>query len=152
MSTAISDLYDGISSILTATFAAPTYKEMVNPYVPELNDALILARGYGFIIGEKSARNDKLGRHEGFDARIEVVQTIVNRGTDRDITIRKTAEKNLLEDQYNLIDYFRLNTAPIAKVWDISYVSDNGLEFVFTDKQNYVMIKTVLRAIYSESC
>jgi hypothetical protein len=37
-------------------------------------------------------------------------------------------------------------------VWDISYESDAGLEFVFTDKQNYVMIRTTLRAIFSESC
>jgi len=150
---AISDLYSGMVSILAATFAAPTYKKLVNPYVPELNnDTLSLARGYGFLIGPKSARADKLGRHEGFEAQIEVIQTIINRGTDRDITIRETAEKALLEDQYTLIDYFRINTAPIAKVWDISYVSDNGLEFVFTEKQNYVMIRTTLRAIFSESC
>lgn len=149
---AVSDLYDGMVTILSTTFATPTYKKLVNPYVPELNDALSLARGYGFFIGPKTARQDKLGRHEGFEAQIEVVQTIINRGTDRDITIRETAEKTLLEDQYTLIDYFRLNTAPIAKVWDISYISDNGLEFVFTEKQNYVMIRTTLRAIFSESC
>jgi hypothetical protein len=152
MSTAITALYDGMVTILGNTFAAPTYKKLVNPYVPELNDALSLARGYGFIIGPKQARPDKLGRYEGFNAEITVIQTIINRGTDRDITIRETAEKNLLEDQFNLIDYFRLNTAPISKIWDISYESDNGLEFVFTDKQNYVMIRTTLRAIFSESC
>ena len=153
MSTAITTLYDGMVTILGATFTAPTYKKLVNPYVPELNnDTLSLARGYGFFIGAKAARQDKLGRHEGFNADIEVIQTIINRGTDRDVTIRETAEKLLLEDQYTLIDYFRLNTAPIAKVWDISYVSDNGLEFVFTEKQNYVMIRTTLRAIFSESC
>lgn len=149
---AVSDLYDGMVTILSATFATPTYKKLVNPYVPELNDALSLARGYGFFIGPKTARADKLGRHEGFEAQIEVVQTIINRGTDRDITIREAAEKLLLEDQYTLVDYFRLNTATIAKVWDISYISDNGLEFVFTEKQNYVMIRTTLRAIFSESC
>lgn len=149
---AVSDLYDGLVTIMGTLFTAPTYKELVNPYVPELNDTLALARGYSFIIGPKTARADKLGRHEGFECEIEVVQTIINRGTERDLTIRRTAEKNLLEDQYNLIDYFRQNTAPIAKVWDISYVSDNGFEFVLTEKQNYVMIRTTLRAIFSESC
>jgi hypothetical protein len=152
MSTAVSDLYDGLVTILSTTFASPTYKELVNPYVPELNnDTLALARGYGFFIGPKSVV-PKLGRHEGFNAEITVVQTIAQRGTERDTIIRRTAEKNLLEDQYLLIDYFRQNTAPIAKVWDISYESDNGLEFVYTDKQNYVMIRTTLRAIFSESC
>jgi len=150
--TAVSDLYDGMITILAANFAAPTYKKLVNPYDIELNDALALARGYGFFMGPKSSRADKLGRHEGFEAQIEVVQTIINRGTERDTAIRETAEKNLLEDQYTLIDYLRLNTAPIAKVWDISYVSDLGFEPVFTDKQNYVMIRTTLRAIFSESC
>jgi hypothetical protein len=149
---AVSDLYDGMVTILSATFSTPTYKKLVNPYIPELNDTLSLARGYGFFIGEKTSRRDKLGRHEGFEANIEIVQTIINRGTDRDVTIRETAEKLLLEDQYTIIDYFRLNTAPIAKVWDISYVSDAGLEFVLSEKQNYVMIRTTFRAIYSESC
>jgi hypothetical protein len=148
---AVSDLYDGLVTILSTTFSTPTYKKLVNPYVPELNDALALSRGYGFFIGPKSVF-PKLGRHEGFNAEIQVIQTIVQRGTDRDVTIRETAEKTLLEDQYTLLDYFRLNTAPIAKVWDISYESDGGLEFVFTDKQNYVMIRTTLRAIFSESC
>lgn len=148
---AISDLYDGIVTVLSTTFAAPTHKILVNPFVPELNDSLALARGHGFYIGPKSARGN-LGRYEAFEAEIRVVQTIINRGTDRDVTIRGTAEKTLLEDQFTLIDYWRLNTAPIAKVWDVSYESDSGLEFVFTDKQNYVMITTILRAIYSEAC
>jgi hypothetical protein len=150
--TAISDLYDGIDSILVGLFPAPTYKELVWPDVPELDNTLTLSRGYGFYIGPKTGVSLTTGRYQQFEADIIVRQTIINRGTDRDLTIKKTAEKTLLEDQFTLVDYFRLNTAPIAKVWRIDYVSDAGIERVFTDKQNYVMITTVLRAVYAEGC
>jgi hypothetical protein len=149
---AISDLYDGIDTILVGLFAAPTYKELMNSYDPEFNDTLTLNRGWGFLIGPKAAANLTTGRHEQVEAEITVRQTIINRGTDRDSTIRKTAEKTLLEDQFLLIDYLRLNTAPIAKVWRIDYVSDGGLEPVFTEDRKHVMITTVLRAIYAEGC
>lgn len=152
MSTAITALYDGMVTIVGGLFTAPTYKELVNPYIPEFNDSLSLARGYGFVIGAGDAQPQNLGRYEAISRTIEVTQTIVNRGTERDATIRRTAEKNLLEDQYLLVDYFRQNTAPIAKVWNIAYQSDGGLEFVLADNQNYIMIKTTLRATYSEAC
>jgi len=149
---AISDLYDGIDAILVGLFPAPMHKELVWPDVPELDNTLTLSRGYGFYIGAKTGVSLTTGRYQQFETDIIIRQTIINRGTDRDLTIKKTAEKTLLEDQFNLVDYFRLNTAPIAKVWRIDYVSDAGIERVFTDKQNYVMIRTTLRAIFSESC
>lgn len=148
---AISDLYDYMVSMLDTTFPSSTYRKLVNPYIADLNDTMALNRGYGFYIGPKIVR-PKLGNYDGFEVDIIVIQTIINRGTDRDVSIRESAEKTLLEDQYTLTNYFRSNTGNIDKVWDINYESDNGLEFVFSDKQAYVMIQTTLKGIYSESC
>ena len=148
---AISGLYDGMVTILDGLFVAPTYRKLVNPFIAELNDTPSLNRGYGFYIGPKTVRA-KIGRDEAFEADIIVLQSIVHRGTDRDLSIRETAEKTLLEDQFLLIDYFRLNTSPIEKVWDISYVQDGGLEFVFQSQSQFRIIQTTLKGIYSESC
>lgn len=148
---AISDVYDAMITILDTTFPSSTYRQLVNPNIPELCDTMALNRGYGFYVGPKSVRQ-KLGNADGFDISLFVIQTIVVRGTDRDITIRQTAEKNLLEDQYLLTNYFRENTSIANKIWDINFASDGGIEAIFTDKQNYLMIQTTLRGIYSESC
>jgi hypothetical protein len=149
---AVSTLYDGVNTILTTLFTTPTYRQLVNPYTPEENDDKALARGFGFYIGPKSDPNLTMGRYNQANVEIIVVQTIMNRGTDRDLTIRHTAEKNLLEDQFLLIDYFMQNTTTISGTWRIHWESDNGLEPVFADRTNYVKITSTLRAVYSEAC
>jgi hypothetical protein len=150
---AITDLYDALDTMLAATFATPTYKKLANPYTLELNDTLSLSRGWGFKIGPKSAANLTLARYEQFQVEISIIQTIAQRGTDRDIVIRQNAEKTLLEDQFLLVDYLRQNTALFAKLWKLDYSSDSGIEFVpFTEQQNYFTITTSLTAIIAEGC
>ena len=147
----VSSLYDGFLSIMETTFASPTYRKLVNPFVPDLNDSLSLNRGWGFYMGPKEVFK-KMGRDEGFSFEIKVVQSIVHRGTERDSTIRESSEKTLLEDQFLIIDYFRANTAPIANVWDISFSSDNGFEYVEQEHKQFIIIQTTFKGIYSESC
>lgn len=144
------DIYAGVETILATIF--PSHKKLVNPYKPEENDTLSLKRGYGFIFGPKTREDLSTGRYEKFRVEVTVINTVVHRGTDRDTPIRETAEKLLLDDQYLLIDYFRLNTAPIQKAWEIRWENDNGIEPVFPEKENYVMIRSVLSIIYSEGC
>jgi len=148
----VSDLYDGIDSILSTVYPSTTYKELVYSTFVELNDFISLNRGYGFNIGAKEGVSLTTGRYQQFSAEIQIVNTIVNRGTDRDLSIKKLAEKTLLEDQFLLLDYLRTNTASIAKVWVLEYLGDNGIEPVFPDKANYVMIRTSLRAVFAEAC
>lgn len=149
---AITDLYDALVTITDTLFTAPTYRKLVNPYVPERNDALALRRGYGFYVGPSSNANLTMGRYVKYRREIVVIQTIVNRGTERDYAIREAAEKTLLEDQFTLVDYFQQNTTPAAKVWTLEWASDNGIEPVFTDKENYVMIRSTFSAVYAEGC
>lgn len=149
---AISDLYDALDTMLVGLYATPTYRKLANPYVLNENDTLSLSRGWGFKIGEQTAANLTLGRYEQLEVNIEVIQTIVHRGTDRDITIRQTNEKTLLEDQFLLVNYLRQNTALFAKLWKLDYVSTSGLEFVFTEQQNYFTITTNLTAVIAEGC
>ena len=148
---AISTFYDGVETWLEALFATPTYKRLTNPYFPEQN-ALELNRGWAFIVGPKTPSNLTTGRYWQFTVNVQVIQTIVQRGTDRDIDIRQTAEKLLLEDQFTMLDSLRTTTTFDTKVWNLEYESDNGLEFVFTEQQNYYKIVTNLTAIISEGC
>ncbi len=149
---AISDLYDALDTMLTGLYATPTYRKLVNPYVLDQNDTPSLSRGWGFKIGEQTGANLTMGRYEQLEVNIEVVQTIVHRGTDRDVSIRQTNEKLLLEDQFLLVDYLRQNTALFTKLWKLDYVSTSGIEFVFTEQQNYFTITTNLTAVIAEGC
>ena len=149
---AISDLYDALDAALLGLYATPTYRKLVNPYVLDQNDTPTLSRGWGFKIGPQSSANLTMGRYEQLEISIEVIQTIVHRGTDRDVSIRQTNEKLLLEDQFLLVDYLRQNTALFAKLWKLDYLSTSGLEFVFTEQQNYFTITTNLSALIAEGC
>jgi hypothetical protein len=149
---AISTFHDGVETWLSALFTAPTYKRLVNPYTIESDVSLNLNRGWTFVIGPKTPANLTTGRYWQFNVNLQVIQTISQKGTDRDITIRQTAEKLLLEDQFTMLDSLRTTTTFDTKVWNLEYESDNGLEFVFTEQQNYYKIVTNLTAIISEGC
>lgn len=149
---AISTFHDAVETWLLALFAAPTYKRLVNPYTVEINNQLDLNRGWTFLIGPKTPANLTTGRYWQFNVNLQVIQTINQKGTDRDISIRQTAEKLLLEDQFTMLDSLRTTTTFDTKVWNLEYESDNGLEFVFTEQQNYYKIVTNLTAIISEGC
>ena len=84
---------------------------------------------------------------------LTITLTVKWRGTQKDITLRQTAEKLLLEDQFLLINYFTANAGmTISQVWKIVYNGDNGIEFIFTDKQNYLQIVSNFSLEYSENC
>jgi hypothetical protein len=149
---AISTFYDAVDSWMSSLFATPTYKKLVNPYTIESDATLNINRGWAFVVGPKTPANLTTGRYWQFTVNLQIIQTIVNKGTDRDITIRQTAEKLLLEDQFTMLDSLRTTTTFDTKVWNLEYDSDNGLEFVFTEQQNYYKIVTNLTAIISEGC
>ena len=149
---AISTFHDAIETWMLGLFAAPTYKRLVNPYTIEADASLNLNRGWAFLIGPKTPANLTTGRYWQFNVNLQIIQTISQKGTDRDITIRQTAEKLLLEDQFTMLDSLRTTTTFDTKVWNLEYTDDNGLEFVFTEQQNYYKIITNLTAIISEGC
>jgi len=146
----ISTAYDNIVSRLATIYSSSTYKKLVNPYVLELNDTLSLNRGYSFSVGPGVNTKKLVGDTVTLQKEFQLINTIVNRGTERDVTIRETAEKNLLEDQFLAIDSFHRTV--LSDSWDFNYESDNGIGFVFTEQQNFITIKSIFILRYSEEC
>lgn len=146
----ITTVFDNINSRLSSIYSTPTYKKIVNPYILELNDTLSLNRGYAFYIGSGLNTKKLIGDVVTFEREVIIINTIVNRGTDRDVTIRETAEKTLLEDQFLAIDSFHQTV--LSDSWDLNWESDSGVEFVFADKQNFLSIRSIYRLRYSEEC
>lgn len=146
----ITTVFDNINTRLSSIYSTPTYKKLVNPYILELNDTLSLNRGYAFFMGPGLNTKKLIGDVVTFEREVIIINTIVNRGTDRDVTIRETAEKTLLEDQFLAIESFHQTI--LSDSWDLNWQSDNGVEFVFTEKQNFLSIRSNYRLRYSEDC
>jgi len=145
----ITAIFDVIDSTLDAMFL-PTSKKLVNPYVPEQNDDKSLARGFGFYIGSGVNTNRQLGCFASIRRYVTIINTIVNRGTERDIVIRQTSEKQLLEDQFKLIKELENDPSLSAVVAKMVYLSDNGIEQVYGQDNNYLMIQTTFEMEYLE--
>jgi hypothetical protein len=146
----ITEVFDNLNTRLSAIYPSATYKKLVNPYILELNDTLSLNRGYGFYIGPGVNTRKLLGPNVTFEREVILFNTIVNRGTERDVVIRETAEKTLIEDQFLAIESFHREI--LSDAWDLKWDSDGGIEFVFTQQQNFLSIRSTYRLSYSEEC
>lgn len=146
----ISDFYDNINTLLTTKFGA-THKKLTNPYDVTDNDSKTLARSYGFKI--VSGTNPKLL----VDCRLtmsrsfEVILTKKNTGTERDITIRETAEKSILEDHVTLMKAVLLDQNLNETLAKLEYVGDNGVEFVQIELENFLVITATFTFNYVEN-
>lgn len=152
MTTAISTAYDEIVTVLNSLYGS-THKQLENPYILEDNDELTLRRGYGFVLQNATNTNRLLSNVASIQREVNIILTIKWRGTQKDVSLRQTAEKQLLEDHFLLIEYFTANAGMnISQVWKMVYNGDSGLEFIFTDKQNYIGIQSNFSLEYSEDC
>ena len=147
---AISTIYDSIVSLLGTTYSTGYFK-LKNPYEVEENDNKSLNKGYGFRINTGDNSNRQLSCHLSMRRDVTFINTIVNRGTERDDTIRETAEKTLLEDQYKLIEALENDPTINDLCAKMVYVSDNGIEQIYGENNNYLMIETTYEIEYIEN-
>ena len=147
---AISSIYDSIVSLLDTTYASG-YTKLKNPYEIEENDNKSLNRGYGLRISPGDNSNRQISCHLSMRRDITFFNTIVNRGTERDDTIRETAEKNLLEDHFKLIEALENDPTINTLCAKMVYVSDNGIEQIYGEANNYLMIETTYEIEYLEN-
>lgn len=145
----LTNIYNAVGTTLSTLYSA-THKEIVNPYALELNDSLFLNRGYGFYFGPAINTKRQLSCQLSVEREIVIINTIVNRGTDRDITIRQTAEKQLLEDQFSLISQLENEPTIQPLVSKLEFTGDNGIEFIFDEKFNYLYIESSFSMEYFE--
>lgn len=148
----ITTIYSALVTKLDSLYPATTYRKLRNPYTLELNDAFALNRGYGFYVGPATNTNRLQSNSLSIEREIVLVNTIIQRGTDLDISIREDAEITLLEDQFLAIKDFEGAPAFADQVTKMTYSSDGGIEFVFNDKQNYLAITSSFTLEYMEVC
>lgn len=146
ISTAFDNFKSMVASLLTSHLA------ITNPYAVEENTEGALTIGYGVIFGAAENTNRLVGCKMSVRRDFRLVITRKFYAQELNITGKEDAAKSLFEDQKLVIAYVEKNpTIGSSAIAKIDYVSDNGIEFVFTEKDNYLKLETVFRVEYFET-
>lgn len=152
MATKITTIYDKFITDLGTLF--PNHNRLTNPYTPAENSELDLKQGFGLVVGQGVRESVEIGCTRFWVSRsVIIVLTRKFLVREFDVTSKATEEKNLLEDHYALVNFYEKNPQMeiASSVVDISWESDTGIEFVFTEKDNYLKIETTFSFKYNET-
>ena len=146
----ISDIYD---ALYTAVGSALTgHAELENPVDVEQNNALSLRKGYGISFGPAVLMDDRFASCLFAVRRtVTISNTLEIYGHDVNKTIRKTAEKALLGNQEALVKAIEANGELTGLVNNMRFSSDDGIEYIYSEQKNYVMMKTTVDFEYHDS-
>lgn len=145
----ITDIFNQVNTLLSNTYSS-THLKMVDPYNIDLNDEFILNRGYGFFMGPAINTQRLLSCQLSLERQVVISLSVINRGTDRDVDIRESAELLLLEDHFNLVQAVEADATLQGLTAKIAYQGDAGIERVYLDKSNYIYMQSSFAVEYFE--
>lgn len=144
----ISQIHDAIYARVISLL--PNHKELTNPRFMEQNDALYLRKGFAINITSGENTNRDFACSLSYRRTLLLTNTLQVFGTDRDTTLRKTTEKNLLEDQFLLIKDIEKDPTLNQVTNQINFLSDNGIQEVFFEQGSFLMIQSQINFEYFE--
>jgi len=149
--TKISTIHDTIYSRVAATLT--DHKELWDPFVIENNDKLVLQKGYGILLGTGSAGDRLVGCSTSLDREVVIANTLAVFGPESNVSIRKTAEKALYENQFKLIKAFEEDPDLSNLTNNFIFRSDSGIEFIFVteERADYIMLQSLFSFSYFET-
>lgn len=150
MATNISDAYDAIETAISG--ALTSHNELSNPYAPDESNDLMYDAVWGMAFADGINLKTLIGCQATLSR--DFVVTIARKWqiTKRDLSKRKTTEKQLFEDQFLVIKELELSPTlqDSDAITKIEYESDGGLEFVRTGRTDLIMIRSVFNLVYLE--
>lgn len=135
-----SDGYLRLIEVVRETFPGDERFELTNPYIIDDNAETILATGWGVAALPSTNLNRTASCIYTLARDVEVVLTNVVYGTDRDMARRQEIEAKLMDDQIRLIKAIDQDAVLHDLLAKNNFIGDNGVEFVFTEKNNYLAI------------
>ena len=151
----ISTAYDDISTVIGGLL--PNHNQLINPYVPDLNDDLTYEKAWGLAFAEGLNTNLQLGCRLSVERTLRLILTRkifagqLQRGSDA-VVIRRDAEKQLFEDQYLVIKELETNPTITDSqvITKLVWQGDAGLEFVRTERTDIIILTNQLVLTYFE--
>jgi len=146
----ISDAYDFFLARIKVVL--PTHTEMPNPYKVDENNENFLKKGFGLAMGSGENTTITLNNRRTFARNFIVPISRIVRGIESNVTAKQLVQKQLYEDQFLLIQDFELDTTlnESAAVFSTSYAGDDGIQFVFGEKDNFLLLETTFSIEYKE--
>ena len=146
MTTTATTIHTQLYSIITTTF--PNKKELSDPYNLENNDVFSKTLGFGIAFGNASVEfrggnTKEITRIVNISFTKKVYD--LNKGSES----RKTVEKDLVEDQYTLVEAFKSYDFT-KEISDIEITGDTGISTIGTEKNNYLVLTTAFDIAYIE--
>ena len=145
------DVFDALVARLAAVL--PAHKRIENPYVIENNSERVLNKGQGVAFGPAENTQRRLTNQLSVarDFLVTITRKTIKKKTDS--SGRAEDIQLLFEDQKLVLDDIEKNTTLLDSTLSVAksdYISDNGLEFIFTEKDNFIKIESVIRVEYIE--
>jgi hypothetical protein len=145
----ISTIADNIRTRVTTIL--PTHKILPNNRIIEENDTLYLSKGQAVSLGPGLNTNRLTGCKLSIQRTATVTITRAHFGVDRDTAVRNTLEKDLLEDQFLIIQDLEKDPDLDGTTARMVFLADNGIEEIFVEQGHFLMIQTTFEFEYLEN-
>jgi len=145
----VSTIYDRFVTRLGVLL--PNHLRLPNPYEPAENNALFLKQGYGVKIGQGTNTNRVISNQLSIDRAYLVVITRQFFALESDAASKASTEKQLIEDSLLLIKDLESDPSMGGLAMNASYQSDDGINAIFTEKDQYLSTTVTINVEYLES-
>ena len=146
----ITSSYLRFIEVIRETFPANERHELTNPYILDDNAEPIVATGWGAALLSSTNLKRTVGCLYTLGRDVEVVLTNLVVSKDRDMARRQAVEALLMEDQIRLISAIDSDGDLNDLLAKNDFIGDNGIEFVFTEKHNYVSLVSTWNIEYHQ--
>ena len=145
----ISTVYDAHIARLVALL--PNHKRLSDPYGLIKNTDSAKRKGYGLRIGAGENTGTSLSCDIILRREFTIVLTRVVTGRETDSDKKAIAEKTIMEDLFLVLNDFESEpTLGSSAVIDSSFVSDGGVEFIETERDDYLLVLATFSVRYRE--
>ncbi len=159
MSTTFSSAYDALVTQIET--ALPNHVELINPYVPELNDNLTMDAAYGIVVGPGTSTDREMDCRFSVARDLTVILTrkVMKGDLARNTSSkseRRSTEKELVEDLVSLVKAISgnatlQNASNNLAILKCVYETDGGMEYLAAGQYQFIMIKAIFVLEYVES-
>lgn len=146
MSTKFTSVYDSLRATIAGVLT--THRELNNPYILTDDADIMYDKAWTLAIGSATNTQRSQCPYVTIGREFNIILAHKYSSPHRDISSRITAEKAILNYQLDVLKVLEpYTTSDIIKV---SYVSDNGIEFLGGDRIGYLILQTLVSVEYFE--
>lgn len=144
------DIYDHLITRLGAVLS--THARLPNPYKPDENAEAFLVKGYGLKIGPGTNTQRTMTCGKIFEERnFTIVLSRKYFAREDDAANKAVAERELMNDSWLVKNEIEKDPTLGGKSANAYFVSDTGTNYVFSDKDRFLLNELTVSIEYVES-